>query len=161
MKFADSEMEIEFKGFREILEKHLVKAMCSSGKSREYMHPQKRVQRFATVIFFGFVGQLGCWGLMIGGQSITTLNNALIIHAIGAPIVFGLLSYIYFKKLNYTSPRLTASTFVAIVVLLDFFIVALLINRSFDMFLSPIGTWIPFSLIFSSTYLIGKLLNNE
>ena len=115
--------------------------------------------RYTAVIFFGLVGQMGCWGLMIGGQAITTLNNALIIHAIGAPIVFGVLSYIYFKKFNYSSPILTASIFVAIVVLLDFFIVASLINRSFDMFFSPIGTWIPFTLIFSSTYLIGRYVN--
>jgi hypothetical protein len=125
------------------------------------MNRYKSLQRFFTVIIFGLVGQMGCWGLMIGGQAITTLNNALIIHAIGAPIVFGVLSYIYFKKFNYTSPILTASIFVAIVVLLDFFIVALLINRSFDMFFSPIGTWIPFTLIFSSTYLVGRLANNE
>lgn len=98
---------------------------------------------------------------MIGGQAITTLNNALIIHAMGAPIIFGILSFIYFKKFNYTSPLHTASIFVAIVILLDFFVVALLINRSFDMFLSPIGTWIPFILIFSSTYLIGRSVNNE
>jgi hypothetical protein len=31
----------------------------------------------------------------------------------------------------------------------------LMINRSFEMFLSPIGTWIPFGLIFLSTYLTG------
>ncbi|MFB0565312.1 MAG: hypothetical protein ACETWK_06485, partial [Candidatus Aminicenantaceae bacterium] len=65
----------------------------------------------------------------------------------------------YFKKFNITSPLQTAFIFVAIVVLLDFFVVALLINRSFEMFFSPIGTWIPFTLIFSSTYLIGRLVN--
>lgn len=119
------------------------------------------IKKFITVIFFGLVGQMGCWGLMIGGQAITTLENTLIIHAVGAPIIFGILSYIYFKKLNYTSPILTASIFIAIVILLDLFVVALLINRSFDMFYSPIGTWIPFTLIFSSTYLVGQYVKNE
>jgi hypothetical protein len=37
----------------------------------------------------------------------------------------------------------------------DFFVVALLINRSLDMFASLLGTWIPFALIFTSTYLTG------
>lgn len=123
------------------------------------MYEQKNLMRYIPVIIFGLVGQLGCWGLMIGGQAITTLDNALIIHALGAPIVFGVLSYIYFKKFNITSPLQTAFIFVAIVVLLDFFVVALLINRNFEMFFSPIGTWIPFTLIFSSTYLIGRLVN--
>jgi hypothetical protein len=40
------------------------------------------------------------------------------------------------------------------VIAVDFFVVALIISRSFDMFASLLGTWIPFALIFSSTYLI-------
>jgi hypothetical protein len=125
------------------------------------MNQQINFRRFVTVSVFGLVGQLGCWALMIGGQAITSLDNALILHAIGAPIIFGVLSFIFFKKFNYSSPRLTASIFVAIVILLDFFVVALLINRSFDMFFSPIGTWIPFILIYSSTYLVGRSVNSR
>lgn len=120
-----------------------------------------KVTEIIAVFFFGFVGQLGCWGLMMVGQSITTLDNALIIHAIGAPIVFGLVSFVYFRKLNYTNPLITGITFLAVVVLMDFFIVSLLINKNFDMFLSPIGTWIPFVLIFTSTYLTGTFVRNR
>lgn len=117
--------------------------------------------RLISVIIFGLIGQMGCWGLMIGGQAVTTLDNALIIHAVGAPFVFALVSFVYFRKLNYTTPLITAISFVAIVILMDFFIVALLINQSFEMFLSPIGTWIPFALIFASTYLTGSLLQSD
>jgi hypothetical protein len=42
------------------------------------------------------------------------------------------------------------------VIAMDFFVVAMLINRSFEMFASLLGTWIPFALIFASTYLTGK-----
>lgn len=125
------------------------------------MKKQTSILKYLTVIGFGLVGQMGCWGLMIGGQAITTLENALVIHALGAPIIFGAISYIYFRKFNYTSPSVTASIFLAIVASMDFFIVALLIEKSFEMFYSPIGTWIPFALIFSSTYLTGRSLNNE
>ena len=114
-----------------------------------------------VAIFFGILGQMGCWGLMIGGQAITTLENALIIHAIGAPIVFALVSFVYFKKLDFTKPWVTAIIFVAVVVIMDFFIVSLLINQNFDMFLSPIGTWIPFVLIFASTYLTGTYVRGR
>jgi hypothetical protein len=41
------------------------------------------------------------------------------------------------------------------VIAVDFFVVALIISRSFDMFASLLGTWLPFALIFSSTYLTG------
>jgi hypothetical protein len=39
--------------------------------------------------------------------------------------------------------------------LVDFFVVGLLINRSLEMFASLLGTWIPFALIFTSTWLSG------
>jgi hypothetical protein len=38
---------------------------------------------------------------------------------------------------------------------MDFFVVATLILRSFEMFTSLLGTWIPFTLIFTSTWLTG------
>jgi len=116
------------------------------------------VAALISVLIFGVIGQMGCWGLVIGGRAVTTLENALIIHAIGAPIVFALVSFVYFTMFNYTTPLLTACIFVAIVVLMDFFIVSLLINKNFDMFRSLIGTWIPFALIFLSTYLTGTMV---
>ncbi|MHA2051756.1 MAG: hypothetical protein ACW986_19255 [Promethearchaeota archaeon] len=93
------------------------------------------------------------------GFAITTEYNALILHAILAPVFFALVSLIYFKKFNYTTPIITAIIFISIVVSMDFFIVALLIEQSFEMFLSPIGTWIPFSMIFLSTLITGTLIN--
>jgi hypothetical protein len=117
--------------------------------------------KYLITTLFGLIGQLGCWGLMIGGQMITTLENALIIHALGAPIVFGLISYFYFRKLNYVSPTRVATIFLGVVILLDFLVVSMMINKNFDMFYSPIGTWIPFILIFTSTYLTGKYTNGR
>jgi hypothetical protein len=38
---------------------------------------------------------------------------------------------------------------------MDFFLVAKVINKSMEMFQDPLGTWIPFGLIFVSTYLTG------
>ena len=49
----------------------------------------------------------------------------------------------------------TALIFVGFVIIVDFLVVALLINQSLDMFARLLGTWIPFALIFTSTYLTG------
>ncbi len=89
------------------------------------------------------------------GMAAMSLQNALIVHAIGAPIYFAAVSVVYFKKFNYTSPLQTAAIFVAFVMAVDFLVVALLVNRSLEMFADPLGTWIPFALIFASTYLTG------
>ena len=42
---------------------------------------------------------------------------------------------------------------------MDVFVVAMLINKSFDMFLSPLGTWIPFALIFAVSYAGTRAFN--
>ena len=112
------------------------------------------------IIIMGIVG----WGLcglsFYAGLSITSITGALIIHAIAAPIIFYFISLLYFKKFNYTTPIVSAIIFLSVVVAMDFFVVSLLIEKSFDMFLSPIGTWIPFTAIFLSTLIIGKQMNN-
>lgn len=89
------------------------------------------------------------------GMAVTSEGNALIIHAVAAPIVFAVLSFIYFTKFDYTTPLQTAAIFVAFVIAVDVFVVALLILNSFEMFTSPLGTWIPFALILLATYLVG------
>ncbi|MCK5315560.1 MAG: hypothetical protein KAJ53_10575, partial [Anaerolineales bacterium] len=73
------------------------------------------------------------------------------------PIFFTIISLVYFNKFNYTPPLQTALIFVSFVIVVDFFVVALMINRSLEMFASPLGTWIPFALIFTSTYVTGLL----
>lgn len=118
------------------------------------MH-KSRATKLATILAFAFVGWAICGAIMGIGRAITSLENTLVIHAVGAPIVFGTLSQVYFRKFNYTSPLQTAVAFLGLVVFMDIFLVALLVERSFAMFTSILGTWIPFSLIFLSTYLTG------
>jgi hypothetical protein len=110
-----------------------------------------------VLLIFGLIGW-GLCGAIIGiGSSITSMENTLIMHAVGAPIIFGVLSWIYFSKFHYTSPLQTAFIFLGIVLGMDGGVVAPFIEKSFGMFTSVLGTWIPFALIFSATYLVGWL----
>ena len=112
-------------------------------------------KKVIVILVHAFVGWVLCAAVINIGMAVLPLETTLIIHAIAAPIIFAALSWIYFSKFKYTAPLHTAIAFVAVVMLMDFFVVALLIERSFDMFRSAIGTWIPFALIFLSTYLMG------
>jgi len=112
-------------------------------------------RKVGTVIAFAFVGWAACAAIMGIGMSVASLQTTLIIHAIGAPIIFASLSLLYFRKFNYTNPLITAVAFIAIVMAMDFFVVALAIQRSVVMFSSVLGTWLPFALIFLSTYFTG------
>ena len=60
---------------------------------------------------------------------VTTLENTLIVHAIGAPVIAFVVSSIYYKKFNHTKPLQTAIIFVSVVIAMDVFIVALLIEK--------------------------------
>ncbi|MGC1378821.1 MAG: hypothetical protein WA821_21495 [Anaerolineales bacterium] len=113
-----------------------------------------------TILIFAhaFVGWMLCAATMGIGMAVTSLDNALIIHAIAAPIFFAGISWVYFRKFNFTTPLQTAAIFTTFVIAMDVFVVAMLINHSFEMFASLLGTWIPFTLIFASTYLTGRLL---
>ena len=112
-------------------------------------------RKIVVTLLFALIAQMLCWAIMIVGQMVTSLENTLIAHAIGAPIIASLVSLVYYKRFNYTTPLQTAIVFVSVVIAMDVFIVALLIEKSFEMFTSPIGTWIPISSIFLATYLTG------
>lgn len=114
--------------------------------------------KIMTLLAHAFVGWALCAASMGIGMSVTNLQTALIIHAVGAPIFFAAVSLIYFSRFHFIPPLQTALIFVGFVMVVDFFIVALLINRSIAMFESSLGTWIPFILIFGSTFLTGTII---
>jgi len=80
------------------------------------------------------------------------------VHAVAVPLIFVVISLVYFRLFHYSSPFATALYFTALVMLLDATIIAPLAERSFVMFTSLLGTWIPFGLIFLSTFETGRLV---
>ncbi len=95
---------------------------------------------FNRIIMTSLLGLLGwalCGAIMFIGMSVMSLETTLIVHAIGAPVIFFIIS------------------------LVDFFLVALVINKSLEMFQGLLGTWIPFTLIFSSTYITGSIVGSR
>lgn len=109
----------------------------------------------AIILAHALVGWALCGAIMGIGMAVMPLQTTLIVHAIGASVIFGLLSLLYFSRFHYTSALQTALIFVGFVIFMDVFVVAMLINKSFEMFASVLGTWLPFALIFTSTYLVG------
>lgn len=118
-------------------------------------------RKIIIILIHAVIGWALCAATMGIGMSVTSLQNTLIIHMIAAPIFFTILSLVYFSKFNFTSPLQTALIFTGFVIIVDFFVVALLINRSLEMFTSLLGTWIPFALIFTSTYLTGIVVRKK
>src|SRR5215469_5541744 len=104
-----------------------------------------KIRKPMIIVVHAFVGWVLCAATMGIVLATMSLQTALIVHAIGAPIFFTGVSLFYFKMFNYTSPLETALMFVGLVIAMDFLVVALLMNRSVEMFASLLGTWIPFT----------------
>ena len=122
-------------------------------------YPERLSRKAMTIIgLHAFVGWALCAAAMGISMATTTVENALIIHAVAAPIIFTAVSLVYFNRFNYTTPLRTALIFVGFVILMDFFVVSMIVLGNFEMFASLLGTWIPFSLIFASTYLTGAIV---
>jgi hypothetical protein len=119
------------------------------------------LKKITIILGHAFIGWALCGATMGIGLATMTLEDALIVHALAAPVFFTIISLVYFQKFNYTTPFQTALIFVGFVIAMDFFVVALLINRSLDMFTSLLGTWIPFALIFAATYLRGVMVQRS
>jgi len=117
--------------------------------------------RKGIVLLFAFAIWALCGATMGIGVEVTSLQNALMIHAIAAPIIAAAISYVYFNIFGHTAPLQTAVIFVAFVILADLFVVALLVNKSLEMFGSFLGTWMPFISIFVATYLTGAYLGRR
>lgn len=118
----------------------------------------KTAKKIIIILVHASAGWVLCGAIMFIGMAMTSVENTMIIHAILVPIIFAVISLIYYRRFNYTSPLQTAVVFLAFIVLLDIFVVSLLINKSLVMFESILGTWIPLASIFIVTYITGILV---
>ncbi|HME83051.1 MAG TPA: hypothetical protein VKG91_00470 [Roseiarcus sp.] len=102
-----------------------------------------------------FIIWLACGLTMAFGRSAFGLETALRIHAIAAPVFAALVSLIYFTRFRATTPLAAAAFVTAFIVVLDAGLVAPVFEKSYAMFGSVLGTWLPFLSIFMATYLTG------
>lgn len=89
------------------------------------------------------------------GPRLFTMQTTLVLHAVLAPLGFAALSLLYFRRFGYTTPLATAAAFVGLIVALDAGLIAPFVERSWAMFASVLGTWLPFALIFAATWFTG------
>ena len=109
-----------------------------------------------VILAFGLAIWAACGAVMFAGLALTSLTAAIWIHLAAAPLIAAGVSGLYFSRFSFTSPLAAVALFTSIVILMDVLVVALLIEQSFAMFGSLLGTWIPFTLIFAATYFTGR-----
>lgn len=114
-------------------------------------------------IFFlhALVGWLLCCATMGTLMATASIEVALILHAIAAPVLFGILAYFYYSRFGDVPPLPAAAFFTGFVAIMDALVVGLAIQGSLEMFESLLGTWIPFASIFATVWLVGTLRRRE
>jgi len=117
------------------------------------------VKKPFVLLSLGISGWAVCGTIMFVLLYLTTIYLSLIIHFIATPFIFLGISNLYFKRFDYTSPLATAIIFTLIVMILDFFVVAMVIEKNLEMFESVMGTWLPFLFIFLTVWLRGLAIH--
>jgi len=116
------------------------------------------LRKILILLIHAFIVWALC-GMTIGiGRSLISMELTLIVHLIAAPVYACIVSFVYYRKFNFTSPIQTAFIFLLFVIVMDAGLVAPVFEKSYGMFKSMIGTWIPFALIFLSAYFTGLLI---
>ncbi len=112
------------------------------------------------VYLFGLALALwgGCGAVMAVGRRLWTLDTALRVHLVAAPLIAFLLSALHEWLAPEFSSLLRATVMTWIVVILDALVVAPVFERSYAMFRSVIGTWLPFVAIFVASFAAGTVV---
>jgi len=105
------------------------------------------------------VGWAICAGMMTLLLASAPLALALAGHAIAAPVIFAAIARFYFRNRGAREPIATAIVWTSMVIGLDAVVVAVFVERSFSMFASVAGTWLPFLLIFVAVWSTGAIVS--
>ncbi len=113
--------------------------------------------RAPSVVVHALVGWAICGATIGVGRQLVSMTATLWIHAVVAPIAFALLTSDHFRRFPASSVPMTALANLATVVGLDAFLVAPVFEKSYAMFGSLLGTWVPFASIFAASYGVGSV----
>jgi hypothetical protein len=116
------------------------------------------VRKGLVLTGYSIIGWGVCGATILLGRRFLSINTTLLVHAVVAPVAFGILAWLFFKKFSQASPAAVAAAMVGIVIALDALVVAPLFERSYAMFQSLIGTWIPFASILAAAYIVGRMV---
>jgi hypothetical protein len=111
-----------------------------------------------TLVAAGLVVWALCGAVMALGPRFWSMEATLRIHLAAAPLFSFALS-IFHAGISPGFPALLrALVMTAMIIVLDAVVVAPLFERSFAMFRSIIGTWLPFLLMFLASWFSGTLV---
>jgi menaquinone-dependent protoporphyrinogen oxidase len=110
------------------------------------------------LLLYAAVGWGVCAGLAGSWLAVASPGVALTLHVLGVPIVFTAVASRYFHGHGARDPLPAAVGFTVFSILLAALLATFLFG-SFAIFTSIAATWLPFGLVFLSTWLTGLLMS--
>lgn len=100
-----------------------------------------------------------CGSVMAIGRRIWSLDTTLRVHLAAAPVIAFFVSATHKLLFMEFGSLLRAAVLTGLVVVLDVVVVAPIFERSYAMFASLMGTWLPFAAIFLASLAAGMLVS--
>jgi proline iminopeptidase len=119
----------------------------------------ERRRAITAAIWWALAGWAACGLTMAVCRAIWGLQAALWLHGAAAPVIFFVVTIFYWNRAGHLRPIPMAGVFLAAVLAMDLLVVAPFFEKSFAMFTSVAGTWIPFGLIFLGSLATGMILS--
>lgn len=110
------------------------------------------MKRTALLLGYALTGWAVCGATVAIGRRLMSMDATLLVHAVVAGLAFGLLAWHYVRRYPDAAALRVSVTMLSVVIGLDVLIVAPFLERSYAMFRSVLGTWVPFTLILTASY---------
>jgi len=111
-----------------------------------------------SLILLAFVLWAACGGVIAIGRRVWTMQTTLVVHLFAAA-AFAFAAAAVHKLLAPDVDAIArAAAMTGLIVALDALVVAPLFERSYAMFRSALGTWVPFAAIFLACWAAGALV---
>ena len=99
-----------------------------------------------------------CGAVMAIGRKLWSLETTLHVHLAAAPLLAFVISLIHRSLAPTFNAVLRAVVLTALIIALDAAVVAPVFERSYAMFRTLVGTWLPFAAIFLGSLAAGILV---
>jgi hypothetical protein len=113
---------------------------------------------WVSLILLALVLWAACGSVIAIGRRIWTIETTLIVHLFAAPAIAFLVAGAHKLLAPDFDIVVRAAAITGLIVALDALVVAPLFERSYAMFRSALGTWIPFAAIFLACWAAGALV---
>jgi len=111
-----------------------------------------------SLIALAVVLWAACGGVIAVGRRVWTMETTLIVHLFAATAFAFAAAAVHKLLAPDFDAALRAAAITGLIIALDALVVAPFFERSYAMFRSALGTWIPFVAIFLATWAAGLLV---